>query len=973
MATSGGEQPINRLLQLVGSRVIRGPDWDWGKQDGGEGHAGTIHHFERSDVVVVLWDNGYAAKYRCSSANDLRILDNSPTGHTHIGSVCWGCKVGPITGIRWKCNLCDSVDLCSWCYHTDKHSLRHSFSRFFLPHCNSVPVDPRKKSKKIPLKGLFNGARVFRGLDWRWENQDGGDGKRGKIIKIQDWSGESFKSAAEVLWDTGFKNIYRLGVDGRVDLKAISEGRAGNVYKDHLPVIVNDHFNGSTASIFKLGDKVKLGLNLDIIKILQEGHGGWTDSMEESVNNAGTVHGIDQDQDIIVQYSSGNCWTFNPIVLTKITESTEVSIEAPETVFNVGDTIQICDCMTSLRMLHQEFRTWDDRALISIRGGIGRVVEVLPTGYLSVHLQGDLHNLNPSACRRINRSPSASAQRNNNGSSKDKSFSLLLKRFFDSHISVNTTEEFVKAAGSGNKAYIEELIEHGEVNVNCRFKGYEAIHVACLNNHFETVETLIKHGADCSVPDDHQNLPIHHAASGNAFEIIALLSQNGVDLNARNGKYQSALHLAVVKGHVNCVIQLLSLDCHPSLQDSEGDTPLHDAISKSREDIIKIFLENRPDLILKNNNGSNCLHHTVLKGNIEVVSLIAAKLKHTWQINDKRDDGYSALALAVSCNNTDIVEILLTNSANLNICLSNKQNILHIAVIKKLGRMVKFLVEAGVQVDKQDADGNTPLHLIMRQLNLYSNSLTNVQQIESLLEDMEGETSRSRISLLMACYLCSRGADTTLKNKLQETPFQCCLSDNIKKTVSHFCSDPPARADAPDEKPSLECMVCSDKERSVMFEPCHHVVSCTGCAVRVKKCVHCKLPVTKQTQLSECQLCSESLSSVKFMPCEHIVACSECATLMKKCLECRVVIVEKVALDFAAPASESLVSSPVDELAQLQQQLDDMREQTSCPVCLDRRKNLVFTCGHGICQMCGDKVQECPMCRRPITQRIVLY
>ena len=29
-------------LILVGSRVVRGPDWQWGDQDGGPGHVGTV-------------------------------------------------------------------------------------------------------------------------------------------------------------------------------------------------------------------------------------------------------------------------------------------------------------------------------------------------------------------------------------------------------------------------------------------------------------------------------------------------------------------------------------------------------------------------------------------------------------------------------------------------------------------------------------------------------------------------------------------------------------------------------------------------------------------------------------------------------------------------------------------------------------------------------------------------------------------
>lgn len=74
------------MVEGVGARVVRGPDWKWGKQDGGEGHVGTVRSFESPEEVVVVWDNGTAANYRCSGAYDLRILDSAPTGERRPGA-----------------------------------------------------------------------------------------------------------------------------------------------------------------------------------------------------------------------------------------------------------------------------------------------------------------------------------------------------------------------------------------------------------------------------------------------------------------------------------------------------------------------------------------------------------------------------------------------------------------------------------------------------------------------------------------------------------------------------------------------------------------------------------------------------------------------------------------------------------------------------------------------------------------------
>jgi hypothetical protein len=68
----------------VGARVMRGPDWKWGKQDGGEGHLGTVRNFESLEEVVVVWDNGTAANYRCFGAYDLRIVDSASTGTSEL-------------------------------------------------------------------------------------------------------------------------------------------------------------------------------------------------------------------------------------------------------------------------------------------------------------------------------------------------------------------------------------------------------------------------------------------------------------------------------------------------------------------------------------------------------------------------------------------------------------------------------------------------------------------------------------------------------------------------------------------------------------------------------------------------------------------------------------------------------------------------------------------------------------------------
>lgn len=167
------------------------------------------------------------------------------------------CPPKPTSRTDQKSSIGDStIDLCSICYHGDKHNVRHRFLLIEQPMTvNSVldliaaaaarvgdngPVilEQRKKSKKITVRGIFSGARVARGVDWQWDDQDGGcvsqrglnnaissaAVRRGKVCEIQDWSAMSgsVRSAAYVQWDAaasgsgGIKNLYRVGFEGMV-------------------------------------------------------------------------------------------------------------------------------------------------------------------------------------------------------------------------------------------------------------------------------------------------------------------------------------------------------------------------------------------------------------------------------------------------------------------------------------------------------------------------------------------------------------------------------------------------------------------------------------------------------------------------------------------------------------------------------------------------------------------------------------
>ncbi|XP_071952953.1 E3 ubiquitin-protein ligase MIB1-like isoform X2 [Antedon mediterranea] len=982
------------MVEGVGSRVVRGPDWKWGKQDGGEGHIGTVRSFESPEEVVVVWDNGTAANYRCAGAYDLRVLDSASTGIKHEGSMCDTCRMQPIYGIRWKCAECPNYDLCSACYHGDKHSLRHRFYRMNTPSSEKVLLEPRRKSKKIGARGIFAGARVVRGVDWEWEDQDGGNGRRGKVTEIQDWSATGPRSAAYVLWDNGAKNLYRVGYEGMSDLKVVSDAKGGIFYRDHLPCLGEQGPGGhGNQGAFLIGDQVNVDLDLEIVQSLQHGHGGWTDGMFETLGVTGTVVGIDEDHDIVVSYPSGNRWTFNPAVLTKTSGSTtggasagaEASNASP---FQVSDLVQICSDLDRIKVLQRGHGEWAD-AMLPTLGKIGRVQQIYHDNDLKVEVCGTSWTYNPAAVTKV-------ASDNTGLGSSSERLSALLKKLFETHITGDLNEELVKAAANGDSARCEEILSRHDLDANAQFAGHTALQAASQNGHAEIIKVLMSHMVDVEIEDKDGDRSIHHAAFGDEGSIIRILQCGGADLNARNKRRQTALHIGVNKGHLGVVKVLLELDAHPSLQDSEGDTPLHDAISKKRDDILQLLLDNSADICITNNNGFNALHHAALRGNPSAMRILLTQLPRPWIVDEKKDDGYTALHLAALNNHVEVAELLVhQGKANMDIQNVNQQTALHLAVERQHTQIVRLLVRAGSKLDIPDKDGDTPLHEALRHHTLSQlRQLQDMQDVGKLLMGLSTQGTDKKSSASIACFLAANGADLNVKNKKGQSPLDLCPDPNLCKALTKchkekYSNNPVQQSNnlVHQEEDSLdECMVCSDMKRDTIFGPCGHIATCSLCSPRVKKCLVCKEQVQSRTKIEECVVCSDKKASVLFKPCGHMCACSSCANLMKKCVQCRETIDKTVPFIVCCGGQEQPVvpvqqNKPVNtrtiqnnaDIIKLQQQLQDIKDQTLCPVCLDRLKNMIFLCGHGTCQLCGDRMSECPICRKTVEKRILLY
>ncbi|CAF4757892.1 unnamed protein product [Pieris macdunnoughi] len=408
------------------------------------------------------------------------------------------------------------------------------------------------------------------------------------------------------------------------------------------------------------------------------------------------------------------------------------------------------------------------------------------------------------------------------------------------------------------------------------------------------------------------------------------------------------------------------------------------------------------------------------------MKIMLSKLPRPWIVDAAKDDGYTALHLAALNNYAEIAELLVQGGAQPDLQNANMQTALHLAVERQHTQIIRLLIANGANLNICDKDGDTPLHEALRHHTL--------QQLRRLQEDTVFPTLGGiataldkKSSASIACFLAANGADLSIKNKKGQTPLDLCPDPHLRKTLTSYRKggptddtpeteirsfSPPVAststetpAPAPEapvkSETEEECLVCSDAKRDTLFRPCGHICCCNVCAARVKKCFECRAPVTSRARVGECMVCSEAPATVVFRPCGDVCACASCAPLMRKCVKCRtplqphnlhkneltkectsnlVTAVPNKGQPAVSPAGPHVMNNTrqpgapsTAEVQKLQQQLEDIKEQTMCPICLDRLKNMIFLCGHGMCQMCGDCITVCPICRKQVEKRILLY
>uniref|UniRef100_A0A8D8K3C4 Ankyrin-3 n=1 Tax=Culex pipiens TaxID=7175 RepID=A0A8D8K3C4_CULPI len=234
----------------------------------------------------------------------------------------------------------------------------------------------------------------------------------------------------------------------------------------------------------------------------------------------------------------------------------------------------------------------------------------------------------------------------------------------------------------------------------------------------EFVELLLKKkNFKVNAADAKGLTPLHHAAKCGNLKVVQLLLKDGADVNAEDSNGNTSLHYAD-EGGGHVVSFLIEYSSDINHKNMDGDTPLHFSSQKIEPEISKILLAKRACPDLTNSDGNTPLQLAIIdlyvvneigpfsiwKERLHLLEIAQLLIDHSFELNRQNNNGDTALHLAVSKGEFEIVKALIAREAE--ISLTNKREV----------NRPSSSISKNASIHRTNKDGNTPLQLTIKEM-----------------------------------------------------------------------------------------------------------------------------------------------------------------------------------------------------------------------------------------------------------------
>ena len=329
---------------------------------------------------------------------------------------------------------------------------------------------------------------------------------------------------------------------------------------------------------------------------------------------------------------------------------------------------------------------------------------------------------------------------------------------------MSVLQELVNFVRDGDLRSVEKFLSNHEVDLNqVNRTGISPLMVACTNGHVEIAKLLLKRGAKVNFVNRFNQNALMKAAEGGNVEVVNLLLEHGANCNTAAIDTKTALILACEQGSVEVVEALLPITEFKETEGTLNGIPklvsgwnylytfslvfiavqnkhiklvtwllrrgykvplgaLFQAISQQNHDMVKVLLQNGADVNETGEGGWTALMQASFLNDSAIVSiLLSNEIKP--EVDHMNERELTALMLAAQYKHAEVVRLLLTAGAKVNLKRCNGQTALMLATEDPYWpqdpnplnsesdsvQTVKALLDGGADVNLENDNGTTPL------------------------------------------------------------------------------------------------------------------------------------------------------------------------------------------------------------------------------------------------------------------------
>lgn len=311
-----------------------------------------------------------------------------------------------------------------------------------------------------------------------------------------------------------------------------------------------------------------------------------------------------------------------------------------------------------------------------------------------------------------------------------------------------TPGDLVNACMAGDRNQVNTLVEGGESVSEPDSRGYTPLSAACAAGQEDLARYLVEHGADVNRKDERGWSPLAAAVRRGNESLVRYLVGKGASCGQETDG-PSPIEVAVVTGNVKIARFLLENGASAQTISYEGMPVFMGACSLGNREMLELLLAHGADIQASTREGRNGMTSACFVGDFETVRWLHDKGLGFDAVDQ---NGGTCLLFAAMSGNRELVEYLLREGKDrqgrplaVDTPDSGGNTPLMVLVKRSLDKgldseMMNLLLEHGARPDAADRNGETPLGLLKKELELLGDDGKQGDapaDLQALVDDMQ--------------------------------------------------------------------------------------------------------------------------------------------------------------------------------------------------------------------------------------------